>query len=72
MIKKVAVIGSGTMGAGIAQAVVLAGYGVVLYDVSDEILAAASPIHLLPPLIKASNGAKRPPTPRKTPKTPSN
>lgn len=40
--KKVAVIGSGTMGAGIAQAVVLAGYGVVLYDVSDEILAAAS------------------------------
>lgn len=42
MMKKVAVIGSGTMGAGIAQAVVLAGYGVVLYDVSDEILAAAS------------------------------
>lgn len=40
--KKVAVIGAGTMGAGIAQAVVLAGYGVVLYDVSDEILAAAS------------------------------
>ncbi len=40
--KKVAVVGSGTMGAGIAQAVVLAGYGVVLYDVSDEILAAAS------------------------------
>lgn len=39
--KKVAVIGAGTMGAGIAQAVVLAGYGVVLYDVSDEILAAA-------------------------------
>lgn len=41
MIKKVAVIGSGTMGAGIAQAVVLAGYEVILYDVSDEILAAA-------------------------------
>lgn len=39
--KKVAVIGSGTMGAGIAQATVLAGYEVILYDVSDEILAAA-------------------------------
>lgn len=39
--KKVAVIGAGTMGAGIAQATVLAGYEVILYDVSDEILAAA-------------------------------
>jgi 3-hydroxybutyryl-CoA dehydrogenase len=39
--KKVAVIGSGTMGAGIAQATALAGYEVMLYDVSDEILAAA-------------------------------
>lgn len=39
--RKVSVIGSGTMGAGIAQATVLAGYEVILYDVSDEILAAA-------------------------------
>lgn len=39
--KKIAVIGSGTMGAGIAQATLLAGYAVVLYDVSEEILAAA-------------------------------
>ncbi len=39
--KTVAVIGSGTMGAGIAQATALAGYEVVLYDVSEEILAAA-------------------------------
>lgn len=41
MIKQVAVIGSGTMGAGIAQAAALAGYGVRLYDVTEEIVAAA-------------------------------
>lgn len=39
--KKVAVIGSGTMGMGIAQAVALAGYEVLLYDVQDDIVAAA-------------------------------
>ena len=39
--KRIAVIGSGTMGAGIAQATALAGYAVVLYDVQDDIVAAA-------------------------------
>jgi 3-hydroxybutyryl-CoA dehydrogenase len=34
--KRVSVIGAGTMGAGIAQASALAGYGVILYDVADE------------------------------------
>ncbi len=37
--KKVAVIGAGTMGAGIAQVSALAGYEVVLYDVADDVLA---------------------------------
>ena len=37
--KKIAVIGSGTMGADIAQAVALADYAVVLYDLSDDLLA---------------------------------
>ncbi|MCB8949361.1 MAG: 3-hydroxybutyryl-CoA dehydrogenase [Ardenticatenaceae bacterium] len=37
--KTVAVIGAGTMGAGIAQASALAGYHVLLYDVADEVLA---------------------------------
>jgi 3-hydroxybutyryl-CoA dehydrogenase len=37
--KKVSVIGAGTMGAGIAQVSALAGYEVVLYDVADEVLA---------------------------------
>ncbi len=37
--KKVSVIGAGTMGAGIAQVSALAGYDVLLYDVSDEVLA---------------------------------
>lgn len=36
--EKVAVIGAGTMGAGIAQASALAGYKVTLYDVADEVL----------------------------------
>lgn len=39
--KRIAVIGSGTMGAGIAQATALAGYEVMLYDVQDDIVAAA-------------------------------
>ena len=38
MIGRVAVIGSGTMGRGIAQSAALAGYGVVLYDISREIV----------------------------------
>ncbi len=37
----VAVLGSGTMGAGIAQAALLAGLRVILYDVSDAILERA-------------------------------
>ncbi len=36
---KVAVIGAGTMGAGIAQVSALAGYEVILYDVADDVLA---------------------------------
>jgi len=39
VMKTVAVIGAGTMGAGIAQASALAGYQVLLYDVADEVLA---------------------------------
>ena len=35
---KIAVIGAGTMGAGIAQASALAGYQVVLYDVAEAML----------------------------------
>lgn len=37
----VAVIGSGTMGAGIAQASALAGYQVTLYDLNDDMLQPA-------------------------------
>ncbi|MBK8901022.1 MAG: 3-hydroxybutyryl-CoA dehydrogenase [Anaerolineaceae bacterium] len=37
--KTVAVIGAGTMGAGIAQASALAGYEVILYDLAAELLA---------------------------------
>lgn len=40
-IGKVAVIGAGTMGAGIAQASALAGYRVVLYDISEDVLHKA-------------------------------
>ncbi len=36
--KKVSVIGAGTMGAGIAQVSALAGYQVILYDVADDVL----------------------------------
>lgn len=39
--KTIAVIGSGTMGSGIAQASVVAGYGVLLYDVTSDILERA-------------------------------
>ena len=37
----VAVLGSGTMGRGIAQASALAGYQVTLYDIAGDLLAAA-------------------------------
>lgn len=37
--QKIAIIGGGTMGAGIAQATALAGYEVILYDLSAELLA---------------------------------
>lgn len=37
--QKVAIIGGGTMGAGIAQASALAGYEVLLYDVTEALLA---------------------------------
>jgi 3-hydroxybutyryl-CoA dehydrogenase len=40
-IKAIAVLGSGTMGAGIAQVAVQAGYAVHLYDISDEIVGGA-------------------------------
>lgn len=36
--ERIAIIGAGTMGAGIAQASALAGYDVILYDVSDDVL----------------------------------
>lgn len=39
--KSVAVVGSGTMGSGIAQVSALAGYVVSLYDVSDSVLSKA-------------------------------
>jgi 3-hydroxybutyryl-CoA dehydrogenase len=37
----VSIIGTGTMGRGIAQTVALAGFEVILYDVAEEILTAA-------------------------------
>jgi 3-hydroxybutyryl-CoA dehydrogenase len=37
-IKTVGIIGSGTMGQGIAHAVAIAGYKVILYDVNDSVL----------------------------------
>ena len=40
-VKTVGVIGSGSMGSGIAQATALAGYQVILYDLNDEILQNA-------------------------------
>ena len=39
MFSTIAVIGSGTMGRGIAQSAALAGYRVSLYDVTDEIVS---------------------------------
>lgn len=39
--ERIAVIGSGTMGRGIAQVSALAGYGVVLYDIDEAFLASA-------------------------------
>jgi 3-hydroxybutyryl-CoA dehydrogenase len=40
-IEIVGIIGAGTMGRGIAQSAALAGYGVILYDVEQEILEQA-------------------------------
>lgn len=40
-IKKIAVIGSGTMGQGIAQVCAVAGYTVLLYDIESSLLKAA-------------------------------
>lgn len=40
-IGRVSVFGSGAMGSGIAQAAVLAGYPVVLYDLTDELVSGA-------------------------------
>jgi 3-hydroxybutyryl-CoA dehydrogenase len=40
-IKRCAVVGAGTMGAGIAQVTAVAGYPVILYDVAGEVLASA-------------------------------
>lgn len=39
--ERIAVIGAGTMGAGIAQASALAGYRVVLYDIGEDVLHKA-------------------------------
>ena len=39
--KKIAVLGSGTMGHGIAEAFAMKGYPVNLFDINDEVLAAA-------------------------------
>jgi 3-hydroxybutyryl-CoA dehydrogenase len=41
MIKTVSVIGSGTMGGGIAQSAALSGYQVILYDVNDDLVGQA-------------------------------
>lgn len=41
-IKHVAVVGAGTMGAGIAQATLLAGYRVTLYDISHDLVEKAA------------------------------
>ena len=41
-IKKIAVLGSGTMGHGIAQAAIFGGYETVLYDIGQEFLDAAA------------------------------
>jgi 3-hydroxybutyryl-CoA dehydrogenase len=41
VIKTVGIVGAGTMGAGIAQAAALAGYQVILYDVSQDLLEKA-------------------------------
>jgi len=43
-IKKIAVLGSGTMGHGIAQAAAFAGYEVSLYDIAQEMLDKAAAI----------------------------
>ncbi|MDL5049072.1 3-hydroxyacyl-CoA dehydrogenase NAD-binding domain-containing protein [Oscillatoria amoena NRMC-F 0135] len=40
-IKKVAVIGAGTMGAGIAQVCAQSGYDTVLYDINTDMVAKA-------------------------------
>lgn len=40
-IQKIAVLGAGTMGAGIAQVAAQSGYEVVLYDIADEVVAKA-------------------------------
>jgi 3-hydroxybutyryl-CoA dehydrogenase len=40
-IKSCAVVGAGTMGAGIAQVTAVAAYRVILYDVAEEVLASA-------------------------------
>jgi len=41
MIKKIAVVGSGTMGHGIAESFAMYGYDVNLYDIDDARLNAA-------------------------------
>ena len=40
-IKKISIIGSGTMGSGIAQVAALSGFQVVLYDIKDDSLTTA-------------------------------
>jgi len=43
-IKKIAVLGSGTMGHGIAQAALFAGFEVSLYDIAQNLLDKAASI----------------------------
>ena len=40
-VKKITVLGSGTMGHGIAQSFLMGGYPVMLFDISEPILATA-------------------------------
>jgi 3-hydroxybutyryl-CoA dehydrogenase len=40
-IQKVAIVGAGTMGLGIAQVAAMAGHDVILYDISEDVLARA-------------------------------
>jgi 3-hydroxybutyryl-CoA dehydrogenase len=44
-IKTIGVIGSGTMGRGIAISTATAGYNTILYDINDEIISNAKSLY---------------------------